>query len=121
GAGVVPAEDQPWSREVRAEPDPGEQLRLNARNSRMVKLRMGAVGEVIRTAAPSDPEIAELWRRIQSDFHTNQRVIVESLRNKKALDPALDVGRATDILWTINHPDVWHLLLGERGWPPQAS
>src|SRR5262249_8149515 len=120
GAGEVPVADQPWYREVLAEPDPVEQLRLNARNSRMVKLRMGAVGEVIRTAAPSDPEIAELWRRIQSDFHANQRVIVESLRNKKALDPALDVDRATDILWTINHPDLWHLLVGERGWTPEA-
>ncbi len=24
--------------------------------------------------------------------------------------------RATDILWTLNHPDLWHLLVGERGW-----
>jgi AcrR family transcriptional regulator len=118
--GDVPVADQPWYREVLSEPDPVEQLRLNARNSRMVKLRVGSVGEVIRTAAPSDPEIAELWRRIQSDYHSNQRAVVESLRAKKALDPALDVPRATDILWTINHPDVWHLLVGERAWTPEA-
>ena len=118
--GDVPVADLPWYRETLASPDPVEQLRLNARNSRAVKLRVGAVGEVIRTAAPGDAEIAELWRRIQSDYHGNQRSVVESLHAKEALDRALDVDRATDILWTINHPDVWHLLVFQRGWTPEA-
>ena len=118
--GEVPVSELPWYRETLTEPDPVEQLRLNARNSRIVKLRVGAVGEVIRTTAPADAEIGELWRRIQADYHENQRSVVESLREKKALDPSLAVERATDILWTINHPDVWHLLVAERGWTPEA-
>jgi AcrR family transcriptional regulator len=118
--GEVPVSELPWYRETLTEPDPVEQLRLNARNSRIVKLRVGAVGEVIRTTAPADAEIGELWRRIQSDYHGNQRAVVESLREKKALDPSLAVERATDILWTINHPDVWHLLVFQRGWTPEA-
>ena len=28
------------------------------------------------------------------------------------------MARAADILWTLNHPDVWLLLVGERGWTP---
>jgi hypothetical protein len=28
----------------------------------------------------------------------------------------LKIARATDILWTINHPAVYHLLVVERGW-----
>jgi hypothetical protein len=43
---------------------------------------------------------------------------VESLHAKRALRPGLDVARATDVLWTLNHPDVWLLLVGERGWTP---
>jgi hypothetical protein len=31
----------------------------------------------------------------------------------------LDAARGADILWTLNHPDVWHLLVGERGWAPE--
>ena len=46
-------------------------------------------------------------------------MIVESLHAKRALRPGLDVARATDILWTLNHPDVWLLLVGERGWTPK--
>jgi len=75
--------------------------------------------KVLRSAAPVDPDAEALWRLIQSDFYDNQRVIVESLHAKKALRPGLDVARATDILWTLNHPDVWLLLVGECGWTPE--
>lgn len=118
GRDDVPVARQEWYREVLDEPDAERQLRLNARNSRLVKLRIAAVLEVIRSAAPVDPDIDELWSRIQSEFHANQRVIVESLNDKNALVPDLDVERATDILWTLNHPNVWQLLVGERGWTP---
>jgi hypothetical protein len=41
-------------------------------------------------------------------------VIFESLQKKKALRRGLDVARPTDILWTLDHPDVWLLVFGER-------
>jgi hypothetical protein len=44
---------------------------------------------------------------------------VVALQAKKALRPGLDVTRANDILWTLNHPDVWQLLVGQRGWTPE--
>jgi AcrR family transcriptional regulator len=112
--GEVPVAEQAWYREMMDEPDPERQLRLNARNSRMGKERVAPVGEVIRSGAAADPEIAALWARIQSQFHENQRTVVESLAGKKAL--ALDADRATDLLWLINHPNTWLLLVGERGW-----
>jgi AcrR family transcriptional regulator len=119
GDGDAPVADREWYREAVEEPDPERQLRLNARNSRAAKTRIGALLDVIRTAATADPDIAKLWARIQTEFHANQRVIVKSLDGKKALRPALDVDRATDILWTLNHPDVWQLLVRQRGWTPE--
>jgi len=111
--------ERPWYREVVEEPDPGRQLRRNARNARVVKERIAGVLKILRSAAPVDPDAAALWRLIQTDFSDNQRVIVESLQAKRALRPDLDVARATDILWTLNHPDVWLLLVDERGWTPE--
>ena len=111
-----PVGERRWHLEVIEEPDPRRQLQLNARNSRAVKERAGALLGVIRNVAPTDPDISELWSRIQTEFHGIQRQIVESLAAKGALAPGLDVTRATDILWTLNHPDVWQLLAGERGW-----
>jgi AcrR family transcriptional regulator len=114
----APVQDRAWYREALEEPDPARQLQLNARNSRAVKSRIAGVLEVIRHAAPLDPETEALWSRIQSDFYDNQRAIVQSLADKGALRSELDVVRATDILWTLNHPDTWQLLVGRRGWTP---
>ena len=115
----TPIAEHEWYRAVLEEPDSERQLRLNARNSAAGKQRVGAIAEVIRAAAPTDPEIEALWDRIQTEYHANQRAIVESLDRKSALDPDLDVDSATDILWTINHPTVWQLLVRERGWTPE--
>ena len=117
--GDTPVGERPWYREVIEERDPHRQLRLNARNSRVFKLRIARVLEGIRSAAPADPDIEALWNRIQTEFHANQRVIVESLEQKKALRPGLSVDRAADILWTLNHPNLWQLLVRERGWRPE--
>jgi AcrR family transcriptional regulator len=114
----VPVAERRWYLELLAEPDPERQLRLNARNSRVGKLRIGNVIEVIRAAAPIDPEIAALWDRIQTEYRANQRAVVQSVHEKGALAAGLDVDRATDILWTLNNPTVWQLLVGRRGWTP---
>lgn len=116
-AGVA---DRPWYREVLAESDPRRQLELLVHASCEVKRRIGGVLRVIRTAAPTDADSSELWRLIQSDFYANQRVLIESLHAKGALREDLDITRGTDVLWTLNHPDTWLLLVGERGWSPEA-
>jgi hypothetical protein len=74
---------------------------------------------VARNAAPVNADGAALWNLIQSDLHANQRAIVENLHARGALRADLDIGRATDILWTLNHPDVWLLLVHRRGWTPE--
>src|SRR5215218_1993436 len=119
GRDEVPIAEQQWYREMVQEPDPERQLRLVARNARVVKLRIAGVLEVIRSAAPTDPDIGALWGRIQSDFHANQRVVAESLAEKDALRPGVDADSAADILWTLNISNLWHLLVVERGWTPE--
>jgi AcrR family transcriptional regulator len=115
----LPVSEQPRYREVLEEPDPERQLRLNARNSREGKLRVAALAEVIRSSALLDPDIGALWERINREYHANQRVIVESLNRKRALRRGLTVDRATDILWVLNHPNTWQLLVTQRGWTPE--
>jgi len=115
----LPVGEQAWFREVLDERDPERQVRLNARNSLVVKRRAGALLEVIRDAASSEPEIGALWERIQHEFHANQRAVVDSLDDKGALREGLDAASAADILWALNHPSLYHLLTSERGWSPE--
>jgi AcrR family transcriptional regulator len=117
--GEAPVAQRAAYLEIMQEPDPRRQLELNARNGRIVKTRIGAMFGVIRGAATTDPDAAALWELIQSDFHANQRTIVDSLDAKHSLRHGLDVDTATDILWTLNHPDLYLLLVGRRGWPAE--
>jgi AcrR family transcriptional regulator len=115
----VPIAERQWYRDVIAEPDPERQLRLGARNARQVKGRAANLMRAMRDAAGTDADSAALWRRIQDDFLANQRAVVDAIDARGGLAPGLDAARAADILWTLNHPDVWHLLVGERGWTPE--
>ena len=117
--GEAPVTEREWYREVLDETDPVRRLRLNARNSRAAKVRLGPVLDLIRDAAPADPDIAELWARIEAEYRDNQRAVLEPLHAAGALREGLDLDRATDILWTVNHPSVWGLLVGASGWAPE--
>jgi AcrR family transcriptional regulator len=112
----VPIGERPWYRGVLAEPDAERALRLGAHQARLVKERAGALLGVIRSAALVDADVQGLWDRIESDFYANQRAVVQTLHERGAL--RVDVTRGADIMWTLNHPDVWRLLVGERGWTP---
>jgi hypothetical protein len=35
------------------------------------------------------------------------------------LRPGLDPDRARDIVWTLNSPQLYQMLVGERGWSPE--
>jgi len=114
-----PVGERRWYLDVLEEKDPERQLRLNAGNSVSGKRRISAILEVIRSAASVDTDVTALWQRIQTEYHANQRAIIERLHERGHLNSALDIERATDILWTLNHPNNWQLLVVQRGWTPE--
>jgi AcrR family transcriptional regulator len=115
-----PVTAREWYREMADERDAERRLRINARNSRTVKERAGGMLRVISDAAQVDHDARELWQLIQTEFHDNQATVVQLLHDQGALRPEVDVDRAADILWTINHPDLWRLLVVDRGWSTEA-
>jgi AcrR family transcriptional regulator len=119
-ADEAPVAARAWYRSVLVEPRGDRQLRLLAAGACSVKIRIGGLLKVIRSASAIDLDSAALWQLIQSDFYENQRAIVSTLDARGALRSGLGATEATDILWTLNHPDVWLLLVGERGWTPEA-
>jgi AcrR family transcriptional regulator len=104
--------------EALEQPDPADRLQMAAHTSRVLKALSGGVLEAIRTAAPSDPEIAVLWQRIETELRDVLRLLVGTIAADGALSSDLDVDEATDILWALVHPDVWRLLVDARGWKP---
>jgi AcrR family transcriptional regulator len=116
---AVPVFDRTWYRALVAEQDPDRKLRLVAAQSVRVKTGSGALLEAIRNASFTDPEIAVLWDDIERKLLDVARSIVKQLSDGKALATGLTIPDATDILWTLNHPTVWHLTVRARGWSPK--
>jgi hypothetical protein len=111
--------EQEWFREMIAAPDPREHLRLQVAGSLQVKSRIAPVIEVIRAAAPADEEIAALWAKMQAEFHDNQRQTIRALARKGRLRAGLTEDLATDVLYTLNHPTLYDMLVGRLGWPSE--
>jgi AcrR family transcriptional regulator len=116
---TVPVFERRWFRDLVADPSAEGKLRRLAHQGRQVKGRSGDLMEVIRNAAAMDSHIAELWEDIESKLLNVQRAVIGQLETVGALRRDLSVELASDVLWTLNHPSVWHLLVRGRGWMPE--
>lgn len=115
----APLAERPWWQEMLAEPDPRRQLRLHATNTRQIHERSADVFEIVRGAATADPEIAALLRQRGARRLQDTRAMAESLARKQALGPGLTIEQATDLLWALSAPELYRLLVAERGWSPE--
>jgi AcrR family transcriptional regulator len=108
-----------WFQEIMEERDPRRRLALVARNASILRGRTATLTEIVRLAAPEDEQIAGLWRRFERDlYQIGMRAVAEALERDGVL--AIDVATAADVLWTLVHPDVYLLLVRQRGWSPEA-
>lgn len=114
----VPTLERPQVVEALAAEDPRRQLRLQVHLTRVVLERVGPLLEVLRNAAASSGDGAELWEANKRQRLVVQRRFVESLENKRALREGLDVEKAVDISYVLLGPELFHLLVSERGWTP---
>jgi AcrR family transcriptional regulator len=115
----VPLAERAWFQALLGEPDPAHRLALLARNARVVRERTGVLPAIVQQAAPLDPQIAEIWERFQRDlYERGMRAIAKTLQRDGVL--TVDAKTAADVLWTLTHPDLYLLLVHERGWKPDA-
>ena len=112
----IPLLDRPGPQRVRSEPDQRRQIRLFARDMGAIMGRVGPLFEVMRGAATSEPEIAELLRRLLIARRESMRVFVAWVERNGPLRPGLSADEAADIVWTLSSAEVHHLLTVDRGW-----
>lgn len=99
-----------------AEPDPVRQLELQVKGAAAIYRRVAALLDVLRRASDTDPAVEELWRSNQEQRRAVQRRLMIALRRKRGLRPGLRLGRAIDISYAVLGPELFHVLVTERGW-----
>jgi AcrR family transcriptional regulator len=118
GEGPVPAEQR--SDRIRdTEPDPRRILTAWGAFTAEILPRAGPILALARDAAASDPEIAVLLEELSATRHQRMIRNARGLADAGHLRPGITIGEAADILWTYSSPELYDLLVRQRGWPAE--
>jgi hypothetical protein len=113
---VMAMADRPQVRALLQDEDPKNQLAGFAALLREVMARVGPVHRILTDAARSGEDAASLLAEIARQRHEGQRRIARSLARSGALRPGLRERDAADIIHALASPEVYSLLVFDRGW-----
>jgi AcrR family transcriptional regulator len=108
--------ERPRSREVRASPDARSYLTGYSAVMTEIYPRLAGIHEVVRGAAQADPEVAELWKNINRGRRSGADTIVADVKKREPLRAGLRPDAAADLVWLLNDPGNYHMLVHGRGW-----
>jgi AcrR family transcriptional regulator len=113
----TPTLERPWATAALDDADPREQLRRQVAGAGAIFLRAAPLLDVVRSAAPTDPDLGELWATNLRQRLTVQQVFADALVRKTPLRDGLTPETAADIALVILSPENYNLLVGTRKWP----
>jgi AcrR family transcriptional regulator len=116
---AVPLADRPHVRSLLADPDPKNQLAGFVGITTQVNSRTAPIYRILVSAAASDPDAAALLDELTQQRQQGQGLMARSLARADALLPKLRERDAADIIHALMSPEVYRLLVSDRGWPPE--
>ena len=108
--------DRPQVRELLSNQDPKDQLAGFAAIVRDVLSRVGPVHRILADAARSDEDAASLLAEMARQRHDGQHRVARSLARSRALRSGLRERDAADVIHALASPEVYGLLVVDRGW-----
>ncbi|HEU0035206.1 MAG TPA: helix-turn-helix domain-containing protein [Kofleriaceae bacterium] len=114
--GGTPLLQMPGPRAIAAEPDPRRMLAMFVQDVTGVQARVMPMYEVMKHAARTDDEIAELFGKMQQYRYGNLETIPKQLAVLGALREGLTIEDAARTLWVVTSPEARQLLCGQAGW-----
>lgn len=108
--------ERPRSVAIRAEPDPRKYLALYAGVVTEIGGRLAGIYEAVRGAAGADPDTRELWESHLAQRRQGAANVVGDVLRKGQLRPGVDREAAADIIWLLNDPGLYQMLVRLRGW-----
>ncbi len=112
----IPLLQRPGPQTVLQEPDPVRLLQLFAMDISGILERVAPVFAIMRVAAKTEPDIAELLKNRLEQRLRNLTAVAQRLAAQNALREDLTVEQTAEIIWTITSPEVYNLLTVDRGW-----
>jgi AcrR family transcriptional regulator len=98
------------------ERDPVRRLHAFGQFVAEVMPRVGPLMLLVRTAADSHPELADIWAGMNAERLARMAQHAERLHEHGHLRPGVTAAEARDVLWLYSAPDLYDLLVQQRGW-----
>jgi len=111
---AVPAEERDYVQQIHSEPTAQGKLAVYARALPSIHARLAPLLVVLQAAAPTDPALADLWTQISERRAGNMTRFAGELEETGRL--GVSVAEAADVIWATNSPEMYLLLVGQRGW-----
>jgi AcrR family transcriptional regulator len=113
---ATPLRRRPAIEAIRQEQDPRRQLRMYGDLLAEVNARLAPLVRVMREAAPGDPDVAAALSELGENRLDSMREFASVLAGRGALRSGVSKQEARDALWALNSPELYELLVLERGW-----
>jgi AcrR family transcriptional regulator len=111
--------DRPEIQAVYAAASPRDKLARYAARARQIGERVGPMlAKLLAAARGGDPELTQFRTTINSERLIGVDAMVSHLASTGDLRADLEPARARDIVWTLISPEVYELLVNDRGWSP---
>ena len=115
----VPMADRPQVRSALDERDPTGQLSGFVAIAVQVNERVGPLYRILVSAAGTDPDAAAQLEAITQQRQQGQRSVARALSRAGALRPELRERDAADLIHAFLSPELYRLLVLDRGWTPE--
>ncbi|WP_229068518.1 TetR/AcrR family transcriptional regulator [Actinoplanes sp. DH11] len=115
----IPMIDRPEIRAVYTATDPRDKVARYAFAARRIGERVGPLlAKLLAGARGGDPDLIRFRETVNQERMAGAGGVVRHLAATGGLRAGLDPVRACDVVWTLISPEVFDLLVGDRGWSP---
>ena len=114
----VPMGERPEVRSLLADPDPAKQLAGFVAISAQINARVAPLYGILVSAAGADPDAAAQLDELTRQRQQGQRAIARALARGSALRADLRERDAADLIHALLSPELYRLLVVDRGWSP---
>lgn len=115
-----PALERDYVVAIRAAPKARKKLEIYVKALTRIHARLAPLFKVLQAASSIDSDLADLWREIAQRRASNMRLFAADLATTGTLRKNIDQDQVADIIWAMNSPEFYLLLVEQRGWSPQA-
>jgi AcrR family transcriptional regulator len=115
----VPMAERPHIESILTDPNPKSAVASFVNVAAEVNARTSAIYRILVSAAAFDADAASLLDELTRQRQQGQGLVARALARRRALRRAMSERDAGDIIHALVSPEVYKLLVVDRGWSPE--